>query len=62
MKNMKVAVSLAVALAAVAAAICTIVVFQEEIAKLYGSCKDACCKAIRSKKEEIDEYADFADV
>ena len=63
MKCLKLVLALASGLVALAAAICAIVIFQEEITKWLSGCKAACCKALRlSKKEESDEYADFADV
>ena len=61
MKCMKVTISLVAGLVALAAAVCAIVIFQEELTKLYGSCKEYCCKTFSKKKSE-DEYADFADV
>ena len=61
MKGMKLVISLAVALVTVAAAICAVVIFQEEIAKAYGSCKAFCCKTLRIGTNET-EFDDFADV
>ena len=57
-KNTKLFISLGVAVVVVAAAVCAVVVFQEEISKFYRTCCDYCRKAISGKK---DEYADFAD-
>jgi len=62
MKSLKVIIALASALIALAAAICAIVIFQEEITKWLSKCKTFCCNAIGSSKKESDEFADFADV
>ena len=59
MKGLKVLISLVAALVAVSAAVCAIVVYQEELQKLYRDCADYCRKTLGGKK---DEYADFADV
>jgi len=58
-KSMKLIISLASALIVLTAAVCAVVIFQEELAKLYRTCCDYCKKAIQETK---DEYADFADV
>ena len=60
MKGMKFIITLATAAILLGAAICAIILFQEELLKLYNRCKEFCCKTIGIKKE--DEYADFADV
>ena len=60
MKGIKLIISLASALVMLAAVICAVVIFQEELNRLYGQCKDYCCKVISGAKKE--EFADFADV
>ena len=59
MKGLKLVISLASAVIVLTAAICAVVIFQEELAKLYRTCCDYCKKTMESAK---DEYADFADV
>ncbi|MCL2843785.1 MAG: hypothetical protein FWE28_10100 [Oscillospiraceae bacterium] len=59
MKSLKVVISLVAALVAVSAAIAAIVIYQEELQKLYQDCASYCRKTLGGKK---DEYADFADV
>lgn len=58
MRGLKVAISLVGALVAISAAIAAVVVYQEELQKLYRDCASYCRKALNSKK---DEYADFVD-
>ena len=59
MKSMKLIISLASALVVLSAAICAVVIFQEELYKLFRSCADYCTKTLKAKK---DEYSDFADM
>ena len=59
MKGMKLIISLASAVVFLAAVVCAVVIFQEELYKLYRSCCDYCKKTVGTEK---DEYADFADV
>ena len=59
MKSVKLIISLVTALLLLAAAVSAAIIFQEELAKLYGQCKAYCTKALGIKN---DEYADFADV
>ena len=59
MRGFKLVIALVAALAAVSAAVVAIVVYQEELQKLYRDCANYCRKALGGKK---DEYADFADV
>jgi len=59
MKNLKFILSLAAALVVVSAAICAVVIFQEELYKLFRNCTDYCCNAFKLQK---DEQADFADM
>ena len=59
MKGIKLIISLVSAVVMLAAVICAVVIFQEELVKLYDQCKGYCGKVISSKK---DEFADFADV
>jgi len=56
---MKLIISLASALVVLSAAICAVVIFQEELYKLFRSCADYCTKTLKAKK---DEYSDFADM
>jgi len=60
MKGIKLIVALAGAVLLVAAAICAVVVFQEELMKLFNECKEYCCSKAASFKK--DEFADFADM
>ena len=57
-KSLRLVISLASAVLVLAAAICAVVIFQEELTKLYRSCSDYCRNIISGKK---DEYADFVD-
>jgi len=58
-KSMKLIISLAGALIVVSAAVCAVIIFQEELQKLFRSCCDYCKNLVKGKK---DEYSDFADV
>ena len=58
MKNTKLVISIGAAVIVLAAAVCAVIVFQEEITKFYRSCCDYCRKLVGGKK---DEYADFVD-
>ena len=60
MKGLRLIISLASAVVVLATAICAVVIFQEELAGLFGRCKQFCNGVICAKKK--DEYADFADV
>jgi len=60
MKSVKLIITLAGAVVLVAAAICAVVVFQEELMKLFNQCKEYCCNKAASFKK--DEFADFADM
>ena len=59
MKSLKLIISLASAVVVLAAAVCAVIIFQEELAKLYRSCADYCSQLCKIKK---DEFADFADM
>ena len=59
MKSLKLIISLVTTLLLLAAAISAVVIFQEELMKLYAQCRSYCTKALGMKD---DEYADFADV
>ena len=59
MKSMKLVISLASAVVVLSAAVCAVVIFQEELYKLFRSCCDYCSKTLTPKK---DEFADFADL
>jgi len=63
MKGIKLIVSLASTVVLVAAAICAVVVFQEEITKFLRSCCDYCKTAINCCPDEVqEELDDFADL
>ena len=59
MKSMKLIISLATALLVVSAAICAVIIFQEELCKFFRGCADYCSKTLKAKKEEFDDYADM---
>ena len=58
MKGAKLIVSLVSAVVLVGAAICAVVIYQEELTKLFQSCTDYCKNAVGAKKEEYEDYAD----
>ena len=57
--SLRLIISLAAAAALLVTAICAVVIFQEELLKLFDQCKGYCTKVLNRSKEE---YADFADV
>ena len=57
--NLRLIISLAAAAALLIAAISAVIIFQEELLKMFDQCKGYCTKILGRKKEE---YADFADV
>jgi len=59
MKSMKLIISLAAALVVLSAAICAVVIFQEELYKLFRNCTDYCTKLFKAKKEEFADYEDM---
>ena len=59
MKNMKLIISLAAALVVLSAAICAVIIFQEELYKIFRNCVDYCTKTFKIKKEEFEDYADL---
>ena len=58
MKGIKLIISLASAIVVVGAAICAVVIFQEELMKLWRDCCDYCTKPTLTA-EEIDDFADL---
>ena len=58
MKSLKFIISLAAAVVVLSAAICAVIIFQEELYKLFRSCTDYCCDALKTKKSEFDDFAD----
>ena len=58
MKSMKLVISLASAVIVLSAAVCAVVIFQEELTKLFRTCCDYCSKVIKPKKNEYDDFAD----
>ena len=61
-KGIKVIISLISAIIVVAAAICAVVIFQEELMKFLRTCCDYCKKAIQCCPEAPEEFDDFADL
>jgi len=59
MKSLKFVITLASAVIILSAAVCAVVIFQEELTKLFNTCKDYCCKVAKTAQ---DEYSDFADM
>ena len=55
MKCTKTLISIVVSLAALAAIVSAIIVFQEELTKFASDCKNFCT---RGSKEEFDDFAD----
>ncbi|MCL2569476.1 MAG: hypothetical protein FWE12_08660 [Oscillospiraceae bacterium] len=62
MKGIKLIVSLVSAVVVVAAAICAVIVFQEELMKFLNTCRDYCKNAINCCPEVQEELDDFADL
>ena len=60
MKSVKLVISLSAAVLVLAAAVCAVVIYQEELMKLFGTCRDYCKNVISKKVKE--EYEDYADV
>jgi len=58
MKSVKLVISLASAVIVLSAAVCAVVIFQEELLKLFGSCRDYCKNLISKKTKEYEDYAD----
>ena len=59
MKGMKLILTLAGTLIVLSAAVCAVIIFQEELYKLFRNCTDYCCNTFNLKK---DDCADFADL
>ena len=57
-KSMKLILSLASAVIVLSAAVCAVVIFQEELYKLFRSCCDYCSKTLKTAKEEFEDFAD----
>jgi len=60
-KNLKLIITLASVAIVLSAAVVAVVIFQEELIKLFRSCCDYCKKILPGKKKD-DDFADFADV
>jgi len=60
MKSVKLVIGVASAVLVLAAAVCAVVIYQEELLKLFGTCRDYCKKVVSRKAKE--EYEDYADV
>ncbi|MCL2367533.1 MAG: hypothetical protein FWC72_00910 [Oscillospiraceae bacterium] len=58
MKNLKLIITLASILLVVSAAVVAVVIFQEELLKLFRTGVDTCKQLISKKKEEYDDFAD----
>ena len=58
MKSVKLVISLASAVIVLSAAVCAVVIFQEELLKLFGSCRDYCKNIVSKKAKEYEDYAD----
>jgi len=58
MKSAKFIIALASAVIVLSAAVCAVVIFQEELLKLFGSCRDYCKDVISKKEKEYEDYAD----
>jgi len=58
MKSAKFIIALGSAIIVLSAAVCAVVIFQEELLKLFGSCRDYCKNAISKKTKEYEDYAD----
>ena len=59
MKSLKLIITLATALVIISAAVCAVVIFQEELAKFYRNCKDYCCSMMKAQQDECDDFADL---
>ena len=59
MKSLKLIITLATALVVISAAVCAVVIFQEELAKFYRTCKDYCCNMIQTQQDECDDFVDL---
>jgi len=55
MKCTKTLITLVAGLAALAAIVTAVIIFQEELTKIAKDCKDFC---IRGAKEEFEDFAD----
>jgi len=62
MKSVKLVITLASAVIVLSAAVCAVVIFQEELLKLFGTCRDYCKGLICRKGKEVKEFEDYADV
>ena len=58
MKSMKLIISLAAALVVLSAAVAAVVIFQEELTKVFRDCCNYCKKTLGIKKDEFDDFAD----
>ena len=58
MKNLKLIITLASILLVVSAAVVAVVIFQEELLKLFRTGVDTCKQFLGKKKEEYDDFAD----
>ena len=58
MKGLSLIISLVTAVILLATAICAVVIFQEELTKLFARCKEYCTNMIESKNSEFSDFAD----
>jgi len=58
MKSVKLIIALASAVIVLSAAVCAVVIFQEELMKLFGTCRDYCKNTFSKKVKEYEDYAD----
>jgi len=58
MKSVKLVITLASAVIVLSAAVCAVVIFQEELLKLFGTCRDYCKGLFCKKVKEFEDYAD----
>ncbi|MCL2588910.1 MAG: hypothetical protein FWD84_05820 [Oscillospiraceae bacterium] len=59
MKSMKLIISLAAAIVVVSAAIAAVVIFQEELTKLFRDCCDYCKGLMNGNCDEADDFVDM---
>ena len=62
MKSVKLVIGLASAILVLSAAVCAVVIYQEELLKLFGQCRDYCKKVVSKKVDKVEEFQDYADV
>jgi len=56
---MKLILTLAGGVIVLSAAVCAVIIFQEELYKLFRNCTDYCCKTFQFQKDEISDFADM---